>query len=283
MNWIEVKAVLQAAPDDWSPLIEIFRDHGCENTLQTDDPPTLSAAVVEVDGSEKVVGELSNALRQAGVAAVETRPLVDEDWDEHWKKFFKPRRIGRHFVIRPTWEAFRSEPDDHQIVLDPGQAFGTGDHPTTRLCLELLEDAGVEGKRVADVGCGSGILSIASCQLGAAYVAAVDIEPLSVEVAKENAALNGVSFKAVHGAGIEALASDGPWDVVVSNIISATLIAIARDVAADVKPGGLWIVSGVINANWPDVLTAAENAGFTLEERKEEDDWLAASLRRAQK
>lgn len=281
MSWIEVKATFEKAPVDWSPYIEIFGEHGCENTLQTDNPPTLSAAVVEVDGSSQVVESLKQDLLNAGAKEVESRSLVEENWEENWKRFFKPRRVGKRFVVRPTWEEFAAAPEDLEIVLDPGQAFGTGDHPTTRMCLELLDEQVKPGDSVADIGCGSGILSVGAKKLGAVSVVAVDIEPLSVEVARENAVLNGVEFETIVGAGVAVLPQGATYEVVVSNIISATLISIAHEVTEIVKPGGVWIVSGIIDQNWPDVLEAAQRSGFTLEKRLQEDDWVAATLRKA--
>lgn len=278
MTWIEVKALFDTPPADWSLYIDIFDRHGCENTLQEDNPASLSSAVVDVHGSGEVIARLSAELLEHGATRVETRSLVEENWEENWKRFFHPRPIGRRFLVRPTWE--EAEPSGRlEIVLDPGQAFGTGDHPTTRMCLELLESVPMEGALVADVGCGSGILSIGACLLGATSVHAVDIEPLSVEVAKENAALNHVSFEALAGRGIAALADRGPFDVVVSNIISAVLIQIAGEVAEAIKPGGHWIVSGIITQNWPDVQAAAERVEFDLVEKLEEDGWVSAIFR----
>lgn len=277
MSWIEVVAHFERPPEDWSPYIDVFGQFGCENTIQTDTPPTLGAAVVEVDGSQKVVADLKAALEAMGVARVDSRPLVEENWEENWKQFFKPRRVGKRFVVRPTWETFEFLPGDLDIVLDPGQAFGTGDHPTTRMCLELLEEFLKPGQTVADIGCGSGILSVGAAKLGASRVVAIDIEPISVEVARKNALLNQVEFETIVGMGVQAL-PDQEVDLVVSNIISATLISIAREVAPRVKPGGYWIVSGIIEPNWPDVLEAAQRAGFRLEKVLQEDDWVGAAL-----
>lgn len=304
MSWIELRATFPPSAD-LSPFVEIYRDHGIENTLEETD--TLSGAMVEVAGTTERLEELEKALREAGATDVTIQPLPEVNWEEAWKQFFKPRRIGKRFVIRPTWEAFEASPDDLEIVLDPGQAFGTGDHPTTRLCLELLEAYPVAGKTVADVGCGSGILSIAAVQLGAT-VHAVDVEASAVEVSKENAERNGVSFRVIHGSGVRSLLEPAPtpeegweqdehplkadvsaeeggelpatFDLVISNIISAILIRISADVASALVDGGGWIVSGIIPDNWPDVLAAAERAGFELEERREEDGWVAARLRK---
>lgn len=277
MNWIEVKSVFDSEPADWSIYIDIFGRHGCENTLQDDAPPALSSAVVDVAGSGDVIRALSDDLLAAGASRVETRSLADENWEDHWKRFFHPREVGKRFLIRPTWEE-APQSDRIEIVLDPGQAFGTGDHPTTRMCLELMERQPVHGRSLADVGCGSGILSVGACKLGASRVYAVDVEPLSVEVAKENAKLNAVSFSAVTGRGITALQEWEPFDFIVSNIISAVLIQIAPEVSAALDPEGVWIVSGIILQNWDDVLKAAEDSGFRLSERLEEDGWVAASL-----
>ncbi len=279
MNWIEVTATFEVEPEDWSPFVDIFVRHGCENTIQTDSPPTLGAAVVDVTGANEVVDALTQDLEAAG-ARVVSRPLVEENWDELWRKFFKPRRIGERFVIRPTWEEFAARPDDHVIVLDPGQAFGTGDHPTTRMCLELLERADLNGKNVADVGCGSGILSVAAKMRGAKRVQGIDIEALSVEVARENSTINKVDCEFVVGDSIFAL--DGaPFDVVVSNIISATLIAMANDFADNLVAKGTWIASGIIDQNWPDVQAAAARAGFEWVEERREDGWVGAQFVRS--
>src|SRR4051794_4093688 len=127
MSWIEVKAVFDEPPLDWSIYIDVFARHGCENTLEEDN--ALSSAVVEVNGSGEVIQALTRDLLAAGATRVETRSLVEENWEENWKKFFHPRAIGERFLIRPTWE--EAPPHSRlEIVLDPGQAFGTGDHPT---------------------------------------------------------------------------------------------------------------------------------------------------------
>jgi ribosomal protein L11 methyltransferase len=279
MTWREVTAYFDQAPADWSPAIEAFRAHGCENTIQTDHPPSLGAAVVELDETDRLVQELSRDLIAAGASRIETRPLVEENWDEIWKQFFKPRRIGPRIVVRPTWESFESSPADIEVVLDPGQAFGTGDHPTTRLCLALMQQVECENARVADVGCGSGILAIAAKKLGASFVEGVDIEPLSVAVARENAKLNDVEIRFTEGRSIAAL-SPGPYDLILSNIISATLIGMAGAIAPNLTTNGRWIVSGILEANWPDVLAAARSAGLDVVEMRSEDDWVAAILGR---
>ena len=274
MSWIEVKSKFEPG-QDLSPFVDIYGAYGIENTLEEE--AGLTGCLVDVEGSADRIRELTEALEAAGAVEVITRDLVEDDWEIAWRQFFKPRRIGKQFVVRPTWEEFESNPDDLVIVLDPGQAFGTGDHPTTRLCLELMESIPIEGKQVLDIGCGSGILSVGACLLKANQVLAIDIDPIAVEVAKENRELNGVKFDAIAGEGLNGLKGD--WDVAISNIISATLVRIANDVRDVLVDGGRWVVSGVIVDNWPDVKMAAEKAGFEFIEKKEEDGWVAASFK----
>lgn len=275
MDWLEVKACLPADPEDWALWVEVFRRHGVEGTVQTDDPPTLAGYLSEADPRSQGLAEDLAAL--GANVALATIPEVD--WAEAWKQFFVPGRIGRRLVVRPTWEQAELMPDDLEIVLDPGQAFGTGDHPTTRLCLELLESRGCAGLRVADIGCGSGILSVAAAKLGAASVEAVDVDPPACAAARANAEANGVAVRVEEGEGFDPL-GPGSYDLVLSNIISAALIRLAPEAAARVAPGGAWIVSGIIEANWPDVRAAAERAGFRLDEMREEDGWIAARFLR---
>ena len=277
MSWIEVKASFAEAPLDWSPVVDLFLRHGIENTLVTDSPASVMACVVEVPGAQESVDALREELRRAGALEIAVGPYEEHDWEEAWKKFFKPRRIGRNFLVRPTWEEFDASPEDKVIVLDPGQAFGTGDHATTRMCLALLEEADVSGRNVLDIGCGSGVLSIGACLLGAKDVLAVDIDPLAVEVTKENAAMNNVMLRAEVSDGMPDVSRA---DIVLSNIISAALIRLAPDVAEVISIDGSWIVSGILQANWPDVLEVAEANGFKLRTKMEEDDWVAAIFHR---
>lgn len=274
MSWIEVKSTF-APGIDLSPFVEIYDAYGIDNTLEEGD--CLTGCLVEVDGSVGRIAELTQALTDAGAIEVISRDLVEDNWEIAWRQFFKPRRIGKRFVVRPTWEEFQSGPEDRVIVLDPGQAFGTGDHPTTRLCLELMEGLPIKGRRVIDIGCGSGILSIGACLMNAKKVLAIDIDPIAVEVAKENRDLNGVEFEAYAGEGLDGLKGD--WDVAISNIISATLVRIAGDVRDVLVDSGHWIVSGIILDNWPDVKLAAEKAGFEFTGLREEDGWVAASFK----
>lgn len=262
------------APADWSLYVDAFDRFGCPGSLQTDTPPTLSAYLIEVEGSAARAEMLASELRGLGANDVKIQTVPDEDWSEMWKIHFKSRKVGARVTIRPTWEDPGAIAEDEvEIVLDPGQAFGTGDHPTTRLCLELMQELPLEGATVYDLGCGSGILAIAACKLGAKTVTASDIDGTSVVVSRQNAILNQVPYEATEGAGF---LESGPFDIVISNIISATLIGLAPDALAHVKHGGYWLVSGIIEGNWPDVRAAALNAGFSLKRELKEDEWIGA-------
>jgi ribosomal protein L11 methyltransferase len=276
-NWTQITATLAEIPEDWSAWDTLFDAHGVPGTVVTDRPPTISGYMFEPDPA--ALAELVEVLRSMGADA-SVSEVPEEDWAESWKQFFIPRRVGQRVVIRPTWEEYPAGPDDIEIVLDPGQSFGTGDHPTTRMCLELLETTDLAGKDVADVGCGSGILAVLAEKLGCASLRASDIDPICVTSSLENAARNDVTFLVHAGKGFEGYPDGETYDVVVSNIISAALIVLAPDAADRVRAGGEWIVSGVIESNWPDVKAAAERVGFELVERKQELEWNAARFRK---
>lgn len=272
MNWILIKASQAPAPADWSPIIEVFRDFGIENTLE--EKGAIVGCYVDVDGVQDQIDALKKALAELGVDNVTAEPLVEVDWENEWKKFFKPRRVGAHFVVRPTWETFDAQAEDKIIILDPGQAFGTGDHPTTRNCLAYLEKYVQPGLDVLDLGCGSGILAVGAKLLQAGEVCAIDIDPISIEVAKENFERNEVEVLTAVG-DVLSLQFEAEWDIVVSNIISATLINLAPDAAYALRPGGKWIVSGIITQNWEDVKKAAAKQELSYIEHVEEDGWVA--------
>lgn len=274
-NWWQISAHVDPAPDDWSPIADVFGQHGVGATQQIDTPPMMIGYVEAVDGSAERAQELARALESAGASPVTVTTVEGEDWSALWKQFFKTRRVGKRVVLRPTWEEATVRPDDIEVVLDPGQAFGTGDHPTSRLCLRLLENADLGGKSVLDLGCGSGILAIAAAKMGAETVLGTDIDPTSVEISRENARLNGVEIPFAVSDGFP---DSGPWDVVVSNIISATLIRLAPAAYQAVKPGGLWMVSGIIEQNFAGVVEAAERCGFRLTAQEQEDEWVAATF-----
>lgn len=277
--WLEVKAVLDRAPDDWAALHDAFDTFGMPGTVQTDSPPTLSAYAP--NGGEGLdLDALRVRLVALGARRVDLRLVPEEDWAQAWKQFFKPRRIGERFLVRPTWEEAPQNAAEFEIVLDPGQAFGTGDHPTTQLVLRLLEQTELGGLRVLDIGCGTGILAIAAKMLGAREVVAVDLDPESVRATRENARRNGLEIEALVGDLLVGLEGYGSFDLVLSNIISATIIRLTPQLPRVLTSGGLWILSGVHRDNWADVREHAERHGFSVRTCLEDADWIAALLHR---
>ncbi|HAJ34178.1 MAG TPA: 50S ribosomal protein L11 methyltransferase [Chloroflexi bacterium] len=222
------------------------------------------------------------------------RELREEDWAHAWKRFYKPLRVGRHILLKPSWEHVAIAPDDILVELDPGMAFGTGLHPSTRLCIVALEDTVKPGDIVLDVGAGSGVLSIVAHKLGASAVLATDIDPIAVEVTQENAQRNGVPLNTQPGIqpgitvqpGSVPAGMAGRFDLIVANILAEVLVKLF-DAAYDyppltepLKPGGLLILAGIIEERAQIVIDAARRHGCTLVGRKQEGDWVALVVRK---
>ncbi len=206
-------------------------------------------------------------------------PIDEADWEEAWKQHFKPMRVGNRLVITPPWETFDAAPEDVVILLEPGMAFGTGSHPTTRLCLQALETYLQPGMRVADIGTGSGILAIAAGKLGAAHVFATDIDSLPRQIAAENVARNGLqTVISVHPVP-QFYEVARPCDLVVANIVANTIIEIVPDVARICAPEALFISSGIVEEHEDLVGEALEAAGFTVIETRHEEVWVCLVAR----
>ena len=215
-----------------------------------------------------------------GALTAEARDVADEDWAEVWKRYYQPFRVGGRMIIKPTWEAYKAVPGDLLIELDPGMAFGSGTHETTRMCLELMEAHLIGGMRVMDVGTGSGILTIGAVRLGAKEVLAVDIDPDAVKVARENAALNRVQGQVRVIEGDLADCATFPCDLAVANIVADAVAALAGPLRRHLRPGGMWICSGVIRERERDVQAAGLAAGYETIERRAMGEWVALCFRR---
>jgi ribosomal protein L11 methyltransferase len=225
------------------------------------------------------------------VGKLQVRVLEEQDWANAWKQFYTVQRIGEHTVIVPSWLEYTPQPGDVVLHLDPGMAFGTGLHPTTQLCLRLLERFARSDARMLDLGTGSGILSIAAARQGSTPVLALDNDPVAVDVARENISRNGVSSEihtALSTAGRgdlhpwladETAAPDipvrPPFDLIVANIIAAVLIDLSNDLAALLAPGGILISSGIILERADEVSLAFAAAGLNQRERHVEGEWVA--------
>lgn len=205
----------------------------------------------------------------------------DADWETSWKQYYKPLEIGERLLVVPQWEKAEAA-DRVTVTLDPGLTFGTGNHATTRLCLAALEKHIHGGERVLDLGCGSGILSIAALRLGAASALAVDIDEQCLTVARDNAALNGIGAETFRVRIGNALTDEafrgslgGGYDVVLANIVADVILGLAPLVPGLLKEGGVFLCSGIIDERAEEVARGLEKAGWTLLERHEDDGWAA--------
>jgi ribosomal protein L11 methyltransferase len=244
-------------------------------------PVWVRTFVAAADVADQTLDEIRNALWHLGrmrkVGDLQVLERAEEDWANAWKEHYRPLRAGRRVIIAPPWHEYVAEnADEIVVVLDPGMAFGTGTHPSTRLCLMAIEDRLKPGATVFDVGTGSGILAIAAVKLGAAHVDAVDIEPVAVRSAAENVERNGVAgqIRTALGTADPEVEFQGPYDMVVANIISRILVELSPGLAHAVKPGGMLILSGVIEIREPLVQEAFETRGFELLSREQIDDWV---------
>lgn len=239
--------------------------------------------------SELEAFRAQNPDTDLGSLEVSLQNLQEEDWEESWKQYYQPIPIGERLLIVPQW--LSPENPEHRIpvVLDPGMIFGTGAHASTQMCLRALEQTIHGGERVIDLGSGSGILSIAALLLGAQEATGVDIDPKAEDIARENAALNGLTapkFRAVTGnvigdkAMMESL-SEGGYDVVLANIVADVIIPLSAVVPHFLRPDGVFICSGILNTRLPEVERAIEAAGLTITQREMQEDWCRLTARRS--
>ncbi|MBR2460225.1 MAG: 50S ribosomal protein L11 methyltransferase [Clostridia bacterium] len=245
-----------------------------EEILEKD--PERAAVSVFIPESRSVpeaVAFLRDRLRVAEISAqVETVGVKESDWADSWKKYYKPVHIGERIVIVPAWEEYTPQEGEIFVSMDPGMAFGTGTHETTRLCATFIEKYLKPGKRVLDVGTGSGILAIIAAKLGASQVDALDIDANAVIAAQRNCNDNGVPFIRCGVSDLIA-AADGEYDFVCANIVADIIIRMAPDVGAHMKHGALLVVSGIIQRQAEDAKAALRKGGLELLDSLEENDW----------
>lgn len=235
-------------------------------------------AVEALEFAEKGLWHLGQ-LRQMGEPR--RREMAEEDWAEAWKKYYSILHIGRRLVIKPSWLVYHPRADEVVIELDPGMAFGTGLHPTTRMCLALVEDRVTQGAAVLDIGTGSGILSIAAAKLGAAKVLALDLETIAVETATRNVAFNHAEgIVRVEQGTVDEARDRHRYNLVLINILAEVICDLAPAAAASLQPGGTVIASGILDYKAGDVVAALSDHGLTIVEKKQEDDWVALVAQR---
>jgi ribosomal protein L11 methyltransferase len=248
---------------------------------------TVKAYIPADDRADTAKAELEAVLGHMSLMYPMPEPqytlVKEEDWAEAWKVHYQPIRVGKNLLIRPLWVDYDLQPDDIELALDPGMAFGTGTHPTTQLCLEALEARMQPGLRVLDLGCGSGILAIAAAKLGADSVLAVDNDPIAVQVTEENAQQNGVGDKitAQHGSLAGLVGSARRFDLIVVNILAHIIISMCgQGLGQVVRPGGNGIFSGIIDTQADEVEMALRATGLEPHHRFQQGDWIAIEARR---
>lgn len=214
-----------------------------------------------------------------GSLRIETSLQSDEEWKDNWKEYFKPAKISEHIVVKPTWEAYDNKDDSLVIEIDPGMAFGTGTHETTALCVKLMEKYQRQGDKVLDVGCGSGILSIAGALLGASEVLGVDIDPIAVEVTQENIKLNNLQNIARAQYGDLTKGIDFRANIVAANLMADLVMMLSSDVSKHLLPDGVYISSGILVTKKEQVAGAIGDAGFEIIEIMDDGEWCAIAAR----
>ncbi len=261
-----------------------------------DAPATIRAYLPAIDpaAAEQAISQARTRLGHLTafdlrpIGELQVREVHEEDWATAWKAHFPVMRLGERMVIKPTWRDYDPAPHDVIIALDPGMAFGTGLHPTTRLCLIGLEhwddDGIVSGASTLDVGSGSGVLAVAAALLGAGPVRAVDTDPIAVESTLQNAARNDVTVSATQGS---LPVEGGPFDLVFANLVASILVQLAAPLAESVRPGdgspgsgGRLLASGIFIDREPEVRRAFAAAGLRVVHRAHETDWVSLDLER---
>ena len=215
-------------------------------------------------------------------AEITVSGVNEEDWANSWKAYYKPIKIGERIVIVPAWEKYSAEPDEIIVRMDPGMAFGTGTHETTRLVIRLLEKYVKDGMRVADVGCGSGILAICASKLGAGECKAYDIDPVAVKVANENIKDSGLTNVTCDVSDLlrQVDKTGGTYDVICANIVADIIIRMMPDVGELMDENSVILASGIIVERSEDVINAFASHGFEIVERIDENGWCALAVKK---
>ncbi len=302
MRWIEVSMEVDGeAAEAVADVLQRYGHQGVAieqagfyiETWEDEVPPadrlTVRAYLPEDERAETAKQQLEEALWHLGklypMPTPQYKVIDEEDWAEAWKANYHPLRLGRHLFIRPLWIEQSGEPGDIVIALDPGQAFGTGTHPSTQLVLEAAEDLleNWPGAKVLDLGCGSGILSIAAVKMGAAQVLALDTDPIAVRATQENATANGVAdqITAQTGSLDSLIHAATRFDLALVNILAKVIVGMCKQgLGSVIRPGGIGVFGGIIQEQADEVETALRSTGLTPYKRRFSGEWVVIEARR---
>jgi len=287
LNWLEIS--LQVDEESAEAISELFNQYGEGGAVVEawpDDPLVTVKTFVPLQ--DERLKPLYEALWHLGqirpLPEPQVREIKEEEWAEAWKAYYEPQHIGCRLVVSPLWQRYLPSDGEVVITLDPGMAFGTGLHPTTRMCLEALEEHLSCGTKVLDLGTGSGILAIAAAKLGASAVLALDTDPLAVKIAKENVQANGVSKTVEVKEGSLEMARGSLFDMIVVNILARTIAELIEKGLLDyLNPAGLLIAAGIMASEEEEVKNAFIERGLKGLNRLQRGDWVTLIGRRGGK
>jgi len=284
LNWLEIS--LRVDEESAEAISELFNQYGEGGAVVEVSPDDLLVTVKTfVPSPDERLKPLYEALWHLGQIRPLPKPQVsevkEEEWAEAWRAHYEPQHIGRRLVICPSWQRYLPSDGEVVITLDPGMAFGTGLHPTTRMCLEALEEHLFRGAKVLDVGTGSGILAIAAAKLGAGTVLALDTDPLAVKIAKENVLANGVREAVEVKEGSLDVAKGSLFDLIVVNILARTIAdLIEKGLLDHLKPEGLLIAAGIMASEEEEVRKTLREWGLKELSPLQKGDWVTLIGRR---
>jgi len=303
MKWLETKVSIHSS--DKALALEIVSNVFFEMDLKgvvIDDEDVVFKKIDEnagaMDSVPKVTGywpadkhtalkcrrlekKLSDLRQEWGIASkVAYRKIDDQHWSEYWKTFFGPEKVGQNIVVKPSWLAYTVQADEVVLEIDPGMAFGTGTHPTTGLCISMIERYLRRDAAVLDIGTGSGILMLAAAKLGAEKVVGIDNDPVAVEVARKNLLRNDIEsskFMVLRGDLAEAVQQK--FDLVTANILTKTILALLDQIKAVLVKGGIFVASGILKEQSDEVVEKMTSTGFEEPDVQEQDNWIVIAGR----
>jgi len=303
-NWLKIE--LSSSPELVDALSNFLTEIGAQGVFQ-EEPESQSLNGFSVSGNREIlkaylpfdirvenrvaslktyIDSLSELFPELEEASFLTEMIIGQDWGEEWKKYFKPLRVSRNIVIKPTWERYTPAGRDIVIEIDPGMAFGTGQHPSTRMCLQAIEDILLKDRtsrkwRVLDVGTGTGILGISCAKLGAERVVCVDVDKKAAEIARENVMINHVEDR-VEVINRDVTTIHEPFDLIVANLTAKILIKLCSHLISLIENGGYLVISGVIDQNRSDIDSHFLTHTFTAHRVIIEKEWVCYVLHKGE-